>query len=123
MFSALKAGAALGIQVDNPRIDFAKVIGNSRKIADNQKKGVAYLFKKNGVTHLRGTGALQAADGGVRVLHDGQPVAARSVIVATGARPRALPFMQPDGKDILTYFEAMNLPEQPRRLVVAAPAP
>ena len=118
VFSALKAGAALGIQVDNPRIDFAKVIGNSRKIADNQKKGVAYLFKKNGVTHLRGTGALQAADGGVRVLHDGQPVAARSVIVATGARPRALPFMQPDGKDILTYFEAMNLPEQPRRLVV-----
>lgn len=119
VFAALREGAALGILVDNPRVDFGKVIGRSRAVADNQRKGVAFLLKKNGIDHLAGSGALQPGSSGrAQLVFEGQPVEARHIVLATGARPKALPGIEPDGDRIITYFEAMSLPAQPRSLVV-----
>jgi dihydrolipoamide dehydrogenase len=122
VFAALREGAALGILCDNPRVDFGKIIARSRAVADNQRKGVAFLLKKNGIDHLAGTGILQPGPkeqgGRAQLVVAGKPVVARHIILATGARPKALPGIEPDGDRIITYFEAMSLPAQPRSLVV-----
>ena len=118
VFAQLRHGGDLGIEVDNPRIDFGKVIARSRAVADGQKKGVTFLLKKNKIDHLPGTARIAKGQGGVQLLVDDKAVAARHAILATGARPRSLPGMEPDGQSIITYFEAMSLPGQPKELVV-----
>jgi len=58
LFAELKAGAARGIVADNIRADFGRVIQRSREVADRQAKGVEFLFKKNNVSYVEGTGRL-----------------------------------------------------------------
>src|SRR5262245_57296707 len=111
-----------GLIVDKPpRIDFEKIIARSRAVADKHAAGVEFLFKKNkvelvrGEARLAGRGRLEVA--GAR----GAPartIEADRIILATGARARGLPGIEPDGKHILTYREAMILPERPRSLTI-----
>mgnify|MGYP002634654742 CR=1 FL=1 len=104
-----------GVLVEAKGVDFPRVIARSRKVADRSEKGVKYLFKKYGVTHLKGRGTLLGG-GEVRV---GEEVhAATSIIVATGARARWFPGMEPDGERILTYREAIVLDRKPASAVV-----
>ena len=108
-----------GVSVDNIRIDFAKMVGRSRKIAGDLSKGVASLFNKYGVKHEKGTGKLlgphkvriEGQDGGKEVTAD-------HVIVAVGARSTPLPGAPFDGKKVITSREAMTLPQQPRRIAI-----
>ena len=104
-----------GITVGEMQIDFPKVVKRSRRVAKKSEKGVAYLFKKYGVTHLKGRGELVGA-GEVQV---GDEVhTAKHVIVATGARARWFPGMDPDGERILTYREAIVRDQLPKSAVV-----
>lgn len=119
VFAAAKAGADLGILSTGLSIDFPKVIQRSRGIADNQKRGVAALFKKNQIDWEQGTATLaRSPQGAVQVLLQGKVLQAKNILLATGARPRSLPGIEPDRDRILTYFEAMNLPKQPASLIV-----
>jgi len=101
-----------GFEIGAWSFDLAKVVARSRRVAERLSKGVTSLMKKNDVRVFFGTGALaapglvtvRAADGQVR------DVGARHVILATGARARTLPGLEPDGERIWTYREAM-LPE------------
>ncbi|MBW8270921.1 dihydrolipoyl dehydrogenase [Caldovatus aquaticus] len=109
-----------GFAADNPRFDFAKVIARSRAVARQLSDGVRFLMRKNKVAVFEGHGRL-AGKGRVAVTRDGKPVAdlaAPHVILATGARARVLPGVEPDGKLIWTYKEAMVPPALPRRLIV-----
>ena len=109
-----------GISIEGMSIDFAKVVARSRKVADRSEKGVAYLLKKYGVTHIRGRGKL-LGDGQVEVTSsegDTQVVTGEHVIVATGARARWFEGMEPDGEKILTYREAIVRDELPKSAVV-----
>jgi dihydrolipoamide dehydrogenase len=110
--------ADLGIKVEAVRPEFDKVIARSRKVADRQAKGVEYLFKKNKIDTLRGTGKLARVNGRVVLTVDGKPIDAPNVMVATGARPKPLPGLEHDGKQIISYKEAMALPTQPARIVI-----
>ncbi len=104
-----------GITVENVAIDFPKVIKRSRRVARKSEKGVAYLFKKFGVALVKGEARL-TAPGEVTV---GDTVLrAPHVVVATGARPRWFPGMDPDGERILTYREAIVSTRQPASAVV-----
>jgi dihydrolipoamide dehydrogenase len=108
-----------GVSVDNIRIDFAKMVGRSRKIAGDLSKGVASLFRKYDVKHEMGTGTLL---GPHRVRINGQDgakeVTADHVIVAVGARSTPLPGAPFDGKKVITSREAMTLPTQPKRIAI-----
>lgn len=106
---------AFGIYVDNVRHDYTKVVARSRKIADQSERGVQFLFKKYGVTSIKGTATLEGP-GRVRVGE--QEISARHVIVATGARAKVLPGMAPDGERILTYKEAIVATTQPESVIV-----
>ncbi len=108
-----------GIQADNIRHDWSKVIARSRKVTDN--RGISFLFKKNKVTHIQGHARI-TAPGKIDVLGDdgktAQTVTAKHIVIATGASPRELPFAKFDRDRIISSKEAMSLPEQPKELVI-----
>src|SRR5476649_1587600 len=100
--------------------DPKKVVERSRKVAKQLSGGVGFLLKKNKVTVIDGTGKL-AGKGKIAVTKDGKPVAdvvAKHIILATGARARSLPGLEPDGKLVWTYKEAMVPPSIPKSLLV-----
>ncbi len=118
LFAAVKKGADHGIVCDGLRFDYGKAIASSRKVADGQQRGVAMLFKKNKIEHIAGSATVQRDAAGLRLQVDGRELRAPHIVLATGARPKTLPSLVPDGKQILTYFEAMNLPAQPKSLCI-----
>jgi dihydrolipoamide dehydrogenase len=97
-----------------------KMIARSRGIAEEMNKGVQFLFKKNKIDHIQGTGILignqkvevTAADGSKGIY------SAPHIILATGARSRELPTLKQDGKRIIGYREAMTLKEKPGSMLV-----
>ncbi|MBB2198267.1 MAG: dihydrolipoyl dehydrogenase [Gluconacetobacter sp.] len=113
-----------GFAADNVRFDLQKVVKRSRQVAGQLSSGVGHLLKKNKVTVFDGFGALAGKDGSRRLLSvtkDGKPVAmlsAQNIILATGARARVLPGLEPDGKLIWSYREAMVPTEMPKSLLV-----
>jgi dihydrolipoamide dehydrogenase len=111
---------AYGFAADNIRFDFQKVVKRSRGVAAQLSGGVKHLMKKNKVTVFDGHAAL-AGPGKLSVTKDGKPVAelaAPHIILATGARARVIPGMEPDGRLIWSYREAMVPAAMPKSLIV-----
>jgi dihydrolipoamide dehydrogenase len=116
----LKHADAYGFSASNVTFDLKKVVDRSRKVANQLSNGVKHLLKKNKVTVFDGHGRLNGP-GKLKVEKDGKPVAdlaAKHIILATGARARALPGLEPDGKLVWTYKEAMVPPAMPKSLLV-----
>ena len=113
-----------GFSVQNPSFDIAKIVKRSRQVAGQLSAGVKGLMKKHKITVFDGHGALDGVAAGLRkvkVTKDGKPVAditAKHVILATGARARSLPGLEPDGKLVWTYKEAMVPEAMPKSLLV-----
>lgn len=120
VFEYLNHAKEYGISADNVKADFGTVIKRSRDVADGMSKGIQFLMKKNKIDVIMGTAKVKpgkkvevkAADGKVTV-YEG-----KHIIIATGARSRQLPNLPQDGKKIIGYREAMNLPKQPKSMVV-----
>lgn len=112
---------AWGIQADNIRHDWTKVIARSRGVADHLNKGIAFLFKKNGVTHIQGQARI-AAPGVIQISDpSGQPAStlhAKHILISTGAIARPLPGADFDGDRIIGSKEAMTLNRQPDTLLI-----
>ena len=109
-----------GFSAKDISFDVDKVVKRSRQVAGQLSGGVKMLMKKNKITVFDGYGRL-AGGGKVAVQgKDGkaQSLEAKNIIVATGARARTLPGMEPDGTLIWTYKEAMVPPAIPKRLLV-----
>lgn len=100
--------------------DFGAVIARSRSVADAMSKGVQYLFKKYNIPVISGFGRLKSKNTVEVETPEGgkQTHTAGHIIVATGARSRELPNLKQDGKKIIGYREAMNLPVLPASMVV-----
>ena len=101
-------------------IDISAVVKRSRKVAGRLSTGVQHLLKKNKVTVFDDLATLGARQGDLREvkLAGGASLTAKHVILATGARARSLPGIEPDGKSILTYREAMVPETMPKSLVI-----
>ena len=109
-----------GFSAAEVHYDFPKVVARSRAAAKRLSAGVGYLMKKNRVDVIDGHGRLL---GGGRVSAEKDravvaELAAPHIIVATGARARALPGVEPDGAQIWTYREALVPERLPRSLLV-----
>jgi len=116
-----------GLSADNVSFDPKAVIARSRGVVKRLNGGVEYLMKKNKITIIWGEATL---DGGgkftVKATKAEAPkgssgpgtYTAKHIIVATGARPRVLPGLEPDKKLVWTYFEAMNPDKMPKSLLV-----
>lgn len=103
-----------------PSFELDKVVGRSRAVADQLNGGVKFLMRKHNIEVIDGEARLTGG-GGLAVEKDGAAVAeleAEHVILATGARPRSLPGLEPDGRLVWTYREAMTPDAMPRSLLV-----
>lgn len=106
-----------GFSFDNLKLDYAVAQKRSRQVSDRLVRGIGFLFKKNNITQVQGTGKLIGPKQ-IRVEPSGQIVEGQKVIIATGARPRSLPGMVVDGQKIITSRQALELTTAPRRLVI-----
>ena len=116
----IKHADQFGIQVKDVSFDLKKVVERSRGVASQLSGGIGHLLKKNKVTVIDGWGKL-AGKGKVSVEKDGKVIdelTAKNIIIATGARARVLPGLEPDGKLVWTYREAMVPTEMPKSLLV-----
>ncbi len=112
--------AEYGLSAGKVGFDLGKIVERSRKVSKKLTGGVGFLLKKNKVTVFDGEGRLDGP-GKVEVAKDGKPVAtlsAKHVILATGARARALPGLEPDGKFVWSYMEALVPDTMPKSLLV-----
>jgi dihydrolipoamide dehydrogenase len=114
--------------------DPAAIVKRSRGVSAQLNGGVGFLMKKNKIDVIWGEATISKVGEVVvtatkkAVMQPQNPIPkgtlgpgtyqAKNIIVATGARPRALPGIEPDGKLIWTYFEAMVPPEFPKSLIV-----
>ena len=119
MFHHMKHAESFGLSVSEPRADLTKIVARSRAVAKQLNQGVTHLMKKNKITVHMGDGAV-TAPGKMTVTAESKTtqLAAKHIIIATGARARDLPFAPADGKRIWTYRHAMTPPEMPTELLV-----
>ena len=120
VYEYAKHASVYGINVENPSQNFEGVVKRSRGVADKMSKGVQFLMKKNKIDVVNGSGKI-IAPGKVEVTAaDGskQTLEAKNIIIATGARARALPSMPMDGKKIIGYREAIALGTQPASMII-----
>jgi dihydrolipoamide dehydrogenase len=109
-----------GYSASEIHFDLGAVVKRSRKVSKRLATGVKALLKKNQVDVFDGVARLEAA-GRVAVEKDGELSAqleARNVVLATGARARSLPGLEPDGQIVWTYKEAMVPEAMPSSLLV-----
>jgi len=121
IYSHIQHAESFGFKIEGKvTIDTAKVVARSRKVAAQLSGGIKHLMKKNKVTVFDGHGKLNGA-GRLTVTKDGAAavnLTAKHIILATGARARSLPGLEPDGKLVWTYKEAMVPPALPKSLLV-----
>jgi len=109
-----------GFSARDVSYDPKKLIARSRAVAKQLSNGVGFLMRKNKVSVFDGAGRL-AGKGKIAVAKDAKPVAdlaAPHIVLATGARARSLPGLEPDGKLVWTYREAMVPAAIPKSLLV-----
>jgi len=108
-----------GFSADNIAFDIGKIVDRSRKVAQQLSNGVAFLMKKHKITVIAGEAKL-VGGGKLAVSKDGttEEYSARNIVLATGARARTFPGMEPDGKLIWTYREAMVPTSFPKSLLI-----
>lgn len=112
----LKHADQFGFKIKGIEVDFKKIVERSRAVSKQLTGGIAHLLKKNKVTVFNGEGKLLG--GGKLSVNGKDTLSAKHIIVATGARARVLPGMEPDGKLIWSYKEALVPSEMPKKLLV-----
>ena len=112
--------ATFGIRVGKPELDLKAMLGHKDSVVESNVSGVAYLFKKNRIDIVHGTGSVAGpgrvsvakADGATEVLE------AKAIVIATGSDSAPLRGIETDEKRIVTSTGALALPEVPKRLLV-----
>jgi dihydrolipoamide dehydrogenase len=121
LYRLMQRGEEFGLQCDNLRFDFEKIVARSRQIADRLAQGVAFLMRKNKIQVFKGQGRLAGVSAvTVQGVHGEREAILRAshIIVATGARPRALPGLPFEHPHVLSSTEAMILKEVPAALII-----
>jgi dihydrolipoamide dehydrogenase len=121
VYEYVSHAADYGITLEGEaKADFEAIVKRSRGVAEGMSKGIQFLFKKNKIELIAGTGKLKPGKTVEVTDAEGKKteLKASHIILATGARSRELPNLKQDGKKIIGYREAMNLPKQPASMVV-----
>src|SRR5215469_1531278 len=127
IFHYLQHAKDYGLSAGNVAYDAAAVVQRSRKVSQRLNDGVGFLMKKNKVAVIWGEAAIDAPGKlSVKPSKTAAPKGAlgpgsyqgKHIIIATGARPRVLPGLEPDKRLVWTYFEAMVPERMPKSLLV-----
>lgn len=116
VYTYCKNAAHYGLETEGDvKPDLQKIVARSRQVADTMSKGISFLLKKNGIDLIAGFARLK---GEGRIDVDGTGYEAAHIILATGARPREMPFMPVDGEHIITSKQALALGKLPESMIV-----
>jgi dihydrolipoamide dehydrogenase len=119
VFHLFHRAKEFGLSVEKPSFDFEAVIKRSRGVAKQLSGGIGHLMKKNKIEVVMGAARL-AGKGRVTVTtaKGAEDLEAPAIVLATGARARSLPGMEPDGELIWNYKHALQPPRMPKELLV-----
>lgn len=120
VYHYVKNAAAYGIDIEGEaKADISKIVARSRGVAETMSKGIDFLMKKNKIDVLRGHGSIESKGVVAVENEEGRTLyEADHIILATGARPRQMPFIPVDGEKIITSREALVIKELPESIVV-----
>lgn len=120
VFEYLQHASDYGISVGESKADFNAIVKRSRDVASGMSKGVQFLMKKNKIEVIMGTGIAKPGNKVEVTDASGKKTeySAKNIIIATGGRSKELPNLKQDGKKIIGYRDAMNLPSQPKSMIV-----
>lgn len=109
-----------GVKVENVTLDLPAMMKNKEKAVIGLTQGIEGLFKKNGVTYVKGKGKLTSPNDIKVALLDGgtQDIKAKNIIIATGSDVASPPFLKIDEKTIVSSTGALDLKEVPKKMVV-----
>ena len=113
-------GKEFGFSFDNLQMDYKVAFKRSRQTSNRLVKGVGFLMKKNKIDVFEGTGALTSNTSVHVTLNAGgeETLQAKNIILATGARPRVIPGLEPDGEKVISYIEAIMDDSNPGKAVI-----
>ncbi|WP_270089538.1 dihydrolipoyl dehydrogenase [Sphingobacterium sp. SYP-B4668] len=109
-----------GISLSNLKVDINKMMARKNDVIAQNTAGITYLFKKNKIDSFQGIGSFVDKNTILITKEDGttEQLTTKNVIIATGSKPTALPFLPVDKKRIITSTEALSLTEIPKNLIV-----
>jgi len=118
-------GKDFGFKVTGIELDYGAAVKRSRQVSDRLVKGIEFLMKKNGIDVFMGqakildasTVAVEGVEG------ETQEIKAKDIVVATGARTMAIPGVELDGEQILSYREAILQETLPNSVVIVGAGP
>jgi dihydrolipoamide dehydrogenase len=118
-FAEMKKVERHGIIVKDWQLDLAKMLARKDKVVKELTDGIAFLFRKNKVALVTGTGKINGP-GKLAVETDGKmsEVAAKSIVVATGSEPASLPGINFDGRFVVSSTEALAFDRVPKQLII-----
>ena len=119
VFNLVNNANLFGVSVKKVDIDILAVVNRSRKIAEKLSGGVKYLLQKNKVNTFKGFGSFSDRNT-INIKSNGsiEQVFADNIIVATGARSKIIKGLEPDGKAIWTYKDALVPAEIPQKMLI-----
>ncbi|MCE2463598.1 MAG: dihydrolipoyl dehydrogenase [Dehalococcoidia bacterium] len=117
ILSLIHRGEEFGFYFDNLRVDYAKAIDRSRGVVDRNTKGIAFLFRKNKVEHIKGEASLRDSHT-LEIAPEGRVIQAKNIILATGARARSIPALPIDGERVITSRHALELKQLPSSIII-----
>ena len=119
IFELIKNSNRYGIKIKDYSVDWKKVIKRSRDIANRMGKGIQFLMKKNKIDVIDGHGKILDRNT-IEVTNNSskEKVTTDFIIISTGASPNYFPGMEPDGKNIITYKEALIIDDIPKHIVI-----
>lgn len=121
VYEYARHAADYGVMIEGAaKPDFTKIVERSRGVADGMSKGIQFLFKKNKIEIIPGTGKLLNNKTIEVTDKEGKKsgIEADHIILATGARSRELPNLKQDGVKVIGYRQALTLPKQPASMLV-----
>lgn len=120
VFRAISHASDYGLKVTGAEADLGAIIDRSRGVSSQMTGGIEFLFKKNNVTDIRGEAQIIASNLIEVTDAEGEKsfIETEKIIVATGASPVNLPFAKNDGKNIISYRQALALKDQPEKILI-----
>jgi len=107
-----------GIIINEPKVDFSKMMNRKNEVINQTCDGIKFLMKKNKIDIIQGLASF--IDNNTIRVKDKTEIKIKSdkIIIATGSKPNFFPSMKPDGKRIITSTEALSLKEIPKNLLI-----
>ena len=119
MINSIKNAEQYGIKIPSYKIEHGKIVDRSRQISERLSKGISFLMKKNNIKHIQGRGVFTTTNNievsnGRKVTN----IKSKHFIIATGGRPKNVPGISFDGKQIISSKEAMVLNKPPKDMLI-----